>query len=237
MPVDRKQLIQALLSEARDFKLCSPSDDLDEITAVTSGYHYLVTQFKRLAGDILPPPAAKRLDELKVEVNDVYSAYEARAELEALFPDIEDALESMEEDIPGFHNKWIVALPLILRLEELSLGNANLTSLVLMCKEINSSYKHGNLLAAILLMRTVLNHVPPIFGYDTFEQVAANARKSLKDNFEHLEKGVRKVADFHAHRRLSDGDFYPSIEQIEPFKPQFDLLLRQVIERASNFPG
>jgi len=51
-------------------------------------------------------------------------------------------------------------------------------------------------------MRNVLNHVPPVFGCDTFEQVLANVGKSLKESFNHLENGLRKVADFHAHRKI-----------------------------------
>ena len=69
-------------------------------------------------------------------------------------------------------------------------------ALVRMCKEINSSYAHGNVLAVALLMRTVLNHIPPVFGHDTFAQVLTGTGKSLKDSFNHLENGLRKVADF-----------------------------------------
>jgi hypothetical protein len=78
-----------------------------------------------------------------------------------------------------------------------------------MCGEINSLYAHGNILATALLMRTVLNHVPPVFGHDTFSQVVANIGKSLKESFEHLENGLRKVADFHAHRTITASESYP----------------------------
>jgi len=45
----RKEIIADLIEDARKFRFCGPSDDPDEQTAVTSGYRYLVTQFKRLA--------------------------------------------------------------------------------------------------------------------------------------------------------------------------------------------
>ena len=80
-------------------------------------------------------------------------------------------------------------------------------------------------------MRTILNHVPPVFGCRTFEQVAANSGKSLKESFAHLEAGLRKIADFHAHRTITDSEFYPSATQVEPFKPQFEVLLQQVTAR------
>src|ERR1700683_207548 len=93
MVINRKELIAGLITKARGFRFCGPGDDPDEQTAVTSGYHYLVTQFKRLVSPILSEPAASRLNLIEVEINNIYSAYEAKAELDALLPDIEDALE------------------------------------------------------------------------------------------------------------------------------------------------
>jgi hypothetical protein len=98
---------------------------------------------------------------------------------------------------------YIVDPPLIARLEGLKSSTYDVGALVRMCEEINSSYAHGNVLAAALLMRTVLNHVPPVFGFDTFSQVLANVGKSLKDSFDHLENGLRKIADFHTHRKIA----------------------------------
>jgi hypothetical protein len=83
-------------------------------------------------------------------------------------------------------------------------------------------------------MRTVLNHVPPVFGHETFGQLVANSGKSLKDSFDHLENGLRKIADFHTHRRIAAVESYPSAVQVEPFKPQFELLLQQVASRLKS---
>jgi hypothetical protein len=83
-------------------------------------------------------------------------------------------------------------------------------------------------------MRSVLNNVPPVFGYDTFGQVAANAGKSLKDSFDHLENGLRKIADFHTHRKIAVTESYPSGAQVEPFKPQFEMLLQEVEKRLRS---
>jgi len=106
-----------------------------------------------------------------------------------------------------------------------------------MCREINSSYAHGNILATLLLMRTVLNHVPSVFGHETFEQVAAHTGgKSLKISFDHLETGLRNVADFHAHRRITSLELYPSVAQVEPFKPDFEQLLHEVVKHVTKNP-
>lgn len=234
MPTSKREIIVSLIEQAQSFRFCGPSDDPDEQTSVTSGYRYLVVQFKRLAGPLLPPEPAGRLNSINVEIDDLYSAYDAKAELDALIPDIETALEFADEGSGsrGAHS-WIVESGLIAQLSEKKSSALDVGSLVRMCKEINSSYAHGNILATALLMRTVLNHIPPVFGHDSFAQVVANAGKSLKDNFEHLENGLRKIADFHAHRKIATPESYPSVAQVEPFRPQFELLLQQVETRLS----
>ncbi|HEV2315167.1 MAG TPA: hypothetical protein VGR94_07665 [Candidatus Acidoferrales bacterium] len=235
MKTSKKKVIEELIEQARNFRFCGPSDDPDEQTAVTTGYRYLVVQFKRLAEPILPEGAASRLDAIDVEVDNLYSAYDAKAELDALLPDIEAALEILDEtSLGGGANLWIVDPQLVSQIAELEVSSVDLSFLARICREINSSYAHGNILATALLMRTVLNHVPPVFGYQTFDQVVANAGKSLKDSFDHLQSGLRKVADFHAHRKITSAESYPSIAQVEPFKPQFELLLQQVIARIGK---
>ena len=75
----------------------------------------------------------------------------------------------------------------------------------------------------------MLNHVPPIFGRSTFDQVAANAGKSLRDNFSNLQSGLRKLADLYTHQPIRSKEGYPTKNQVEPFKAQFELLLQEVM--------
>src|SRR5438128_1986588 len=92
----KREIITNILAQVRSFRFCGPSDDLDEQTAVTLGYPHLLIQLKRLAGPILSEDLAARLNALDVEVNNLYSAFEASAELDALLPDIEGALENLD---------------------------------------------------------------------------------------------------------------------------------------------
>jgi hypothetical protein len=78
-------------------------------------------------------------------------------------------------------------------------------------------------------MRTVLNHVPPVFGRNSFAEVTANAGKSLKENLEHLESGLRKLADLYAHQPIRKNEQYPTKSQVEPFRAQFEVLLQEVL--------
>lgn len=235
MATSKKEVITNLIESARRFRFCGPSDDPDEQTAVTVGYRHLVVQFKRLVSPILPEDAASRLNAIDVEVDNLYSAFDANAELDALLPDIEDALELLDEaGMRAGANLWIINPDLIGRLAKMESNRVDVASLVRMCREVNSSHAHGNVLATVLVMRTILNHVPPVFGYEAFGQVVANVGKSLKESFDHLEKGLRKVADFHTHRKMTAAEFYPSVAQVEPFKPQFEVLLQQVETRLKS---
>jgi hypothetical protein len=92
----KKELITGAIREVRRFRFCGPSDDPDERAAVTLGFRHLTIQLKRLAGPLLPKDAAARLAAIDVEVNDLYSAFEAKSELDALLPDIERALEPVQ---------------------------------------------------------------------------------------------------------------------------------------------
>jgi len=235
MATHKKSVIAQLLRDIRQFKFCGPSDDPDEQTAVTVGVRHLVIQLKRSAGPILPESLRLRLETVEVEVDNIYSVYEANAEIEALFPDIEAALEhSTESAFAVGTSAWIVDSALIDRLSQTSSLTVDIEFLVRLCKEINSSFAHGNIVATVLVMRAVLNYVPPAFGQSTFEQVVAHTSRSMKDNFDHLEKGLRKVADFHTHRRIGADGLYPSVAQVEPYKPQFELLLQNVVSNLSK---
>lgn len=222
-----------MILAAREFRFCGPSDDPDEQTAVTTGYRYVLVQIQRLATPLLPETEAAQLNAIDVDVNSLYSAYAANAELDSLLPDIEAALERADENALAVAGKeWIIDPALIERLSTTQSATLDLEFLVRMCREINSCFAHGNLVATTLLMRAVLNYVPPLFGQETFPQVVAQIGRSLKDSFDHLESGLRKVADFHSHRRIGATELYPSAAQVEPFKPQFELLLQQVVVRA-----
>jgi len=230
--VSKKARLTEMIEAARNFKFCGPSDDPDQQTAVTSGYRYVLVQIQRLATPLLPEAEAARLNAIDVDIDSIYSAYHARAELDALLPDIQAVLERADESALAVGGSaWIIDPALIEGISNAQSPTLDVAFLVRMCREINSCFAHGNLVATTLLMRAVLNYVPPLFGQETFQQVVANIGRSLKDSFDHLENGLRKIADFHTHRRIGPAELYPSPAQVEPFKPQFELLLQQVVAR------
>lgn len=91
------------------------------------------------------------------------------------------------------------------------------TRFVAMCEELNECAARESPLAVILLTRTILNHVPPAFEFETFAQVAANYRgggSSFKKAAERLENHSRKVADRLAHMPIRDKEVAPTMGEV-----------------------
>lgn len=234
MSADKIQRITDLIGQVRGFRFCGPSDDPDEQTAVCVGYRHLIIQLQRLAAPVLPQTERERLESIDVEIDNIYSVYEANAELETLLSDIEDALAGVDtEQFKIGAAARIIEPAVIEKLDAVVSSQFDTSFLVRLCKEINSSFAHGNIVATALTMRAVLNYIPPVFGHTTFEQVTAQSSRSLKSTFTHLQNGLRKIADFHAHRAIATNDVYPSASQVEPYKPQFENLLLEVLSRLA----
>ena len=123
----KEKKLREIIADFRAFRSCNPDDDPAEINAVTTSYRFLVIQFKRLAIPILPYVKTLRLDELVVEPMDVYSVYDAMAEIETIILDVEEVLDSItaskkviptnsldlllqEKDIPSVSEEFIRCL-------------------------------------------------------------------------------------------------------------------------------
>ncbi len=118
------------------------------------------------------------------------------------------------------------------RVEELkSIRNSkfDLTKLVLILEEINLCYQRGCFLATILLVRTLIDHVPPIFGCSSFSEVANHyGGQSLKKSMLNLEKSSRNIADQHLHSQIRSKEVLPKRPQVY-FGPDIDVLLAEIV--------
>jgi hypothetical protein len=92
----KKEIITALIDIFRKFRFCAPTDEPGEITNVTAGFRHFVIQFQRLVAPILLPPDKERLERINAAIDDLYAAYDAHSEIEALLPDIQAALEILD---------------------------------------------------------------------------------------------------------------------------------------------
>ena len=85
-----------------------------------------------------------------------------------------------------------------------------------------------------MLVRTIANHVPPVFGCKNFAEVANNlaADKSLKKSLEHLDSSLKNIADYNLHQQIRQSESLPTGTQVD-FKQDLDRLLEEVARRLS----
>lgn len=119
------------------------------------------------------------------------------------------------------------------RLEELRQvhhSDFDFQRLVRIAEELNDSFQRGNYLAVIALLRTLINHVPPILSFKSFKEVEANyaCGKSLKENFTHLQSSLKNIADRHLHQTIRKNEALPNKAQVN-FQADIDALLEEVV--------
>jgi hypothetical protein len=112
----------------------------------------------------------------------------------------------------------------------------DLGKVVRFCEELNSSYFSGNYLASTLLIRALLNHIPPVFGHTAFNQVVSQSARSVKELLKPLEETSRDVADLHTHSGIRHKENLPTRNQVEPFKANLEVLLHEIIAKVQE-PG
>jgi hypothetical protein len=119
-----------------------------------------------------------------------------------------------------------------IRIQELKAirsGRVDLTKLIKLCEELNIAHANDLNLATAMLLRAILDHVPPIFSKALFKEVASSyGGKSFKDTMHHLENGARKIADSHLHVQIRKKEVLPTSLQVN-FSQYLDVLLAEVI--------
>jgi hypothetical protein len=103
--------------------------------------------------------------------------------------------------------------------------------LIRLCEEINTAYSEGCYFATAMLTRGLLDHVPPVFGFKSFSEVANNyggGGRSFKETMHHLENATRKVADAHLHMPIRKSETLPVAQQVN-CAAQLDVLLSEIV--------
>ena len=80
-----------------------------------------------------------------------------------------------------------------------------------------------------MLTRSLLDHVPPLFGKKSFDEVASNyGGKSFKGTMQHLQNASRDVADGHLHQQIRKSETLPTAQQVNAAQ-QLDTLLDEIV--------
>ena len=112
-------------------------------------------------------------------------------------------------------------------------GEFDFSRLIQMLKELDHAFSTNNYISVILLIRAILDHTPPIFGFNTFSEVTNNYRgtKSFKASVLHLENSSRKIADAYLHTKIRSKESLPNKIQVN-FSNDIDVLLAEIIRNS-----
>lgn len=128
-------------------------------------------------------------------------------------------------------NIYFISKERIEELEKCKTKTFDITKLIQLCKETNQSSLAGNSLAVSFLVRAVIDHVPPIFGFKNFSEVANNYKggtRSFKETMVKLDTSLRKIADNNLHSQIRPKEVRVNKVQTD-FSQELDLLLGEVV--------
>lgn len=120
------------------------------------------------------------------------------------------------------------------RIEELKSLSPNsgydLSRVLRLCEELNIVSRRQCHMATAVLVRALIDHIPPIFGKRTFQEVANNyaGTKSFLATAKHLDESSRKIADGLLHTQVRKTESLPTATQVD-FKQSLDVVLGEVI--------
>ena len=146
--------------------------------------------------------------------------------------DIDEESDSTSiPDLQSNNKEAYVDKARIQELKQIQSSQFDLCKLIRLCEELNESYANQNYLATAMLVRSIIDHIPPIFNASLFSQVANNysaGTKSFKEHMQNLESLFRKISDSFLHTHIRAKEVLPNRNQVN-FSPSLDCLLSEII--------
>jgi hypothetical protein len=236
MPSNALSLAARLATEVEEFPLgkCGPSDDPDMQYAYSAEFHDIAGRFVAAVKRIGDPD----LSEMVSNIDSSRSSYIADAHIlrgELLV--VIDALREQAED-PTYAstaalNAAFLSPDVLLKLKSIESPRLDPRKLIKMCEELNDAYARANYISAVLLLRAIMNHIPPVFAEETFAAVVARSGRSVKSILSRLNEDARPIADLHTHMTIRRSEHLPTKNQIEPYKASFEVLINEILSELS----
>jgi hypothetical protein len=106
----------------------------------------------------------------------------------------------------------------------------DLTRLIKLCEELNVAYSNDCFMSVAMLVRSILDHVPPLLGKQTFADIASNyaGPSSFKKSMQNLQQSLRNIADAHLHVPIRRREVLPTGQQVD-FHKDLDVLLGEIV--------
>lgn len=116
----------------------------------------------------------------------------------------------------------------LLRLSRIENEDFDLSRLVSLCAELDDNYSLENYHSCAMLLRAILDHIPPIFGKKNFAEVCAqHGGKSFKDILKPLNETAKRIGDDYLHTQISKKVLAVTKTQVS-FQANLDMLLNEV---------
>jgi hypothetical protein len=186
------------LPESKDF--CDEHNwDPDGMNRSLHRFLQIARPFVAAVKRIGDPDLSEQVARINVHINNITEAHRLQAELLGVIDHLREVSADPTYGASVKANVAFLEPSVLAELRALNSQKFDFTKLVRLCEELNDAYGRANYLSCALLIRAVMNHVPPVFGCQTFAQVAAQSGRSLKAVFERLEDSARPIADLHTH--------------------------------------
>lgn len=105
--------------------------------------------------------------------------------------------------------------------------------LIKICEELNFNYENQNYLSVSVLLRMLIDHIPPIFNQPNFKAVIANWNgRSQQELFKKLEE-CKAISNIVVHAQISAKEILPNEQQVH-FQHAIDTLIGEVIKVCGN---
>jgi len=216
---------------------CSPNTlqrafaEAKKVSAISSHYTVRSLRYAYIKHlEFLGIPLQKLFDHMGLSKNqslDFYSRIDC-PDIDVTFSPIDRLISETEQSFqPG--SEPFVSEKRIEELTSLTSPEYDLTRLLVIIRELNVAYRSNSFMAIAMLIRAILDHVPPIFGFERFNEVVSSYRgsKSFKKSMEHLNSSLRNVADAYLHVTIRKKESLPTFVQVD-FRSDLDVLLAEV---------
>jgi len=229
-------LAMQLADEISEFPLekCGPSDDPDKEYAYVAAFRDIAKRFVGAVKRIGDPDLSSLVASLNTSPEGITDAHELRAELFVVIDSLTEAAQDPNYAANAASNAAFLNADVLLKLKAVQGARLDPAKLVKMCEELNDAYARGNYISSALLLRAIINHVPPVFGANTFSEVVAHSGRSLKAILARLDEEARPIADLHTHFPMRPTEHLPTKNQLEPYKASLEVLIQEILVKLNS---
>ncbi len=170
-----------------------------------------------------------------IQCNASYSSKEIEEFFNKIFNNIDSIIEGYRQKKNKMEEEWLKKIENgnpnlaqnqnnfidkenIENLKNIKSNNFDFTKLIRLCEEININYSNKCFYTVGILSRAIIDHIPPLFGFNNFHEFVNNYQdggKSLKTSMKNLESFQRNLADSYLHSQIREKEILPTRTQID----------------------